>query len=451
MAKSQEEIILDIKVKYDEAVNGIAKFNKQIEESKKYQDDLKKANEALAKAYNDGSISQTYYNKSLEENAKKMIAAKAEIDYNKKAIQALNKEMQNNLKADMEKEGSLNHLRAALASATAKYAKLDESQRNNTKSGLDLKKTIVDITEKIKKEEEFLGDHRRSVGDYETTTRNLRSELKQYVIQLQQMTLEGKRGSSEFKEMQKKVAKLKTAIDSSGKSIKNMASSTQAFDGINQGLQTLIGTYGLYQSALGLSDEENKKLDETMKKLQIAVTALNSLTAIQKALLKESAMMTMLQNTATGVLNASTKAATATMRLFGVSVNTTSTAFKVLRGAIIATGFGLLIVAIGELVAHWEDLTGWLKKSSDGMSGFGKALNKVKEVAMGVYEVIKTYILTPFRALPKIMEGDFKGAFDEIKKGIDVVGNYQKGATEQMAKNQTECDRQFSVGGKTHR
>ncbi|MCL1933499.1 MAG: hypothetical protein FWF53_06800 [Candidatus Azobacteroides sp.] len=422
MPENQNDVIFNIEVKYEEAVKGIAEYTMKIEENRKIQESLKKA-------LRSGIISQEEYNKS-------MAAAKAETDYNKKAVQALSKEIQNNLKIEREKAGSLNALRAALSDANAKYAAMSEEQRKNSDDGKKLKKDITEITAKLKEEEEALGDHRRSVGDYEKATRNLRGELAEYVKQIQEMKLAGQDNTAEFQELIDKAGEIRNAINSANQSLRNMSSSQQAFNGINQGLQTLIGSYGLYQSVLGLSDTENKKLADTMKNLQIVMAALNSLTAIQNALKKESAMMTMLQTTQTKIWDASTKSATATMKLFGVSTTTTSTAFKLLRGAIIGTGIGALVVLVGELIAHWDDLVGWFKKGTDGMSGFGKAVDKIKEVAAGVYEAIKNYIIAPFAALGKIMSGDFNGALDEMKKGLNVFGNYQKGAAEQTVKNQ---------------
>ncbi|MCL1933956.1 MAG: hypothetical protein FWF53_09135 [Candidatus Azobacteroides sp.] len=352
MPQNQNDIILDIKVKYEDAIKKIAELNAKIEENKKVRESLKKALQA-------GAISQEEYNKSIA-------AANAETNYNKEAIQALNKEIQNNLKIEREKEGSLNRLRAALSNANEKYAALSDEERKNSEEGKKLKKEIEDITKKLKDEE---------VG------------LEGYV------------------------------------------------KGVKQGIQTLIDGFGLLQSAVDLSDTENKKLADTIKNLQTVMESLASLESVLSAFKKESAMMTMLQDTATKAWSASTKIATAIMKALGISTTTTSTAFKVLRGAIIATGIGALLVLVGELIAHWDDLTGWFKKGTDGMSAFGKAFDKVKEVAMGVYEVIKTYILTPFRTLGKILSGDFKGALTEMAKGFDVVGNYQKGANEQMVKN----------------
>ena len=54
--------------------------------------------------------------------------------------------------------------------------------------------------------------------------------------------------------------------------------------------------------------------------------------------------------------NATTLAATSIMGLFSKSVNTTSKSFRTLKGAIAATGIGLVLVGVGELVANFDKI-----------------------------------------------------------------------------------------------
>lgn len=57
------------------------------------------------------------------------------------------------------------------------------------------------------------------------------------------------------------------------------------------------------------------------------------------------------------------------------SVNTTATAgLKGIKAAIASTGIGLLIVAVGELAAHWESVTNWIKKAVIGQDDYNRAL-----------------------------------------------------------------------------
>jgi len=150
MAQNKEEIIIKIDVDYAKAVKDIATYQQKIDDLKKSQQDLKKQ---LA----DNAISQEDYGKAMAAN-------KLQIDYNKKAINELSKEVQNNIKIDQAHVGSLEQLKAILSNANLEFGKMSEAQRATSDRGRELSKTITETTAKLKAEEEALGDHRRSVG-----------------------------------------------------------------------------------------------------------------------------------------------------------------------------------------------------------------------------------------------------------------------------------------------
>lgn len=259
-------------------------------------------------------------------------------------------------------------------------------------------------------------------------TQSFRAMRKEIEEQIRMMQLAGEEGTEAYHRLVEEAGRLNDIQGDVAQEIRNMASDTGAFDAILSGTQLVAGGFSVAQGAMALFGSESEDMQKMMVNLQSAIAITTGLQQIQTVVQKESAMMM-------GIHRVATVADTIAMKILGTTTAATSLSFKLLRGAIISTGIGALVVLVGELINHWEDLVGWFKKGTDGMSGFGKAIDKVQEMAMGVYEVIKTYILTPFRTIGKIITGDFKGAFAEIKKGFNVVGNYQKGANEQMVKN----------------
>ena len=140
MATSNEEqSILDIKVRYEDAINGIVKYKQKIEELKEAQKKLKDEVKA-------GTITQ-------EEANKTTAAIDEQVKEYKNTVRELSKEVQNNLKTEKEKEGSLRQLRAELSNLTKQYDSLSEAERKSAK-GQELKKHINDITDNLKKAEE---------------------------------------------------------------------------------------------------------------------------------------------------------------------------------------------------------------------------------------------------------------------------------------------------------
>ncbi|MBQ5630086.1 MAG: hypothetical protein IIV15_02150, partial [Ruminococcus sp.] len=80
-------------------------------------------------------------------------------------VQELSKEVQNNIRMDTEKQGSLRALRAELSNVTKQYDELSEEERKAAK-GLELKAKIQDITTQLKNSEQETGRFYRNVGNY---------------------------------------------------------------------------------------------------------------------------------------------------------------------------------------------------------------------------------------------------------------------------------------------
>jgi hypothetical protein len=88
----------------------------------------------------------------------------------------------------------------------------------------------------------------------------------------------------------------------------------------------------------------------------------------------------------------------------------------------------LFVLAAGLILSNWEAISKAIKTSFPIFNDMGKIFDKLREVAYGAGEVIKSAILMPFKAFSKLIQGDFKGALEEIKNGYNIVDNYKRGA-----------------------
>lgn len=148
---SEEQKIIDIKVKYEDAIYGIIRFQEKLNELTRTQ---KQMDEQLEK----GEITWNEWATQTE-------AAAAATKQYKDNIRVLRKEMQNNLKTEQEQEGSLKSLRAQLSNATKAYDELSRAERNGAK-GQELRKHIEQITDELKRAEEETQRYYRNVGNY---------------------------------------------------------------------------------------------------------------------------------------------------------------------------------------------------------------------------------------------------------------------------------------------
>ena len=151
MADTKTTKILEVVVDNNKAVTAISQYNRLIDEQKAKQNEL-------TKAYKDKKISESEYYKEM---AKSKEIAKT---YSKQ-VQELSKEIQNNIKMDTEKKGSLRALRAELSNVTKQYDELSEEERRAAK-GIELQNKIEKITADLKSSEQETGRFYRNVGNY---------------------------------------------------------------------------------------------------------------------------------------------------------------------------------------------------------------------------------------------------------------------------------------------
>ena len=155
---NENEQILKITVKYDDAIRNIAKYRTSIENLKKEEAEYKKA-------LKDKKISQEEYNAKIVETEKKILEARD-------VVQTLTKEVRNQIKIEKQQTGSLKQLRAQLSNLTAEYDSLSEVGKKGRQRAGNLKIKINGITDSLKEAEGETQRFYRSVGSYEEAIKN---------------------------------------------------------------------------------------------------------------------------------------------------------------------------------------------------------------------------------------------------------------------------------------
>ena len=165
MATSQDTKvkIVDIQVKYQEAVDAMAKYRAAIDEARAQM-------KALKKDLKDGKITQAEYDRQSE-------ASRVFMKQQGDAINTLSRQVQNQIKVQKENEGSLKQLRAELSNATAAYDAMSRAERESAK-GQELKNHIVQITNELKGAEEGTLRFYRNVGNYPTSVTTALGSIK---------------------------------------------------------------------------------------------------------------------------------------------------------------------------------------------------------------------------------------------------------------------------------
>lgn len=169
----KKQVLLEIDLKYDEAIKGIAEYKGSVIDLKNKEADLK----AQLKT---NAITREKYN---QEMARTQILIKE----NNENARILEKALLNNIKAEQAEAGSLVALRAELSNVTADYDAMALADKNTAK-GLALKDKINELTDSLKEGEEGTQRFYRNVGNYEKDINNAVNSNIPFIKQMQDMT-----------------------------------------------------------------------------------------------------------------------------------------------------------------------------------------------------------------------------------------------------------------------
>ena len=243
-------------------------------------------------------------------------------------------------------------------------------------------------------EEKVILETEVKLGNSTNSVKSLKAELRQVTNELANL----EEGSEAFIQAAKKAGALKDKIGD----VKNTigAFNPEAkFKALGDVVGIAANGFAAMQGAMALMGSESKELNKVIAQTQGAIalaTGLNGLLGMGDAF----------------------------KNLKSVGTD----ALKGIKGAIGATGIGLIVVAVGLLVANWESLSKAVKESFPIFNNIGAIFDKLREIAYGTGEVIKNAILMPFKTIGKAIQGDFAGAVEEIKNGYNIIGNFEKGA-----------------------
>jgi hypothetical protein len=155
-----------------------------------------------------------------------------------------------------------------------------------------------------------------------------------------------------------------------------------------QGVETGAAAFQGIQSAVALTGVESEALTETMVKLQAVQGLVNSVSIISNNLNKEAILGIQLRNglekakqfvltgsIAPALANAAATEAQATANVsLAAATSTATTGMKLFRIALIATGIGAIVVAVGLLIANFDKVSAAVMKAYNWFNKLGPAV-----------------------------------------------------------------------------
>jgi len=225
-----------------------------------------------------------------------------------------------------------------------------------------------------------------------TSVGSLKKQLRE--AQNEVMTLADKFGatSKEAVNAAKKAGELKDRIGDA-KALTDAFNPDAKFKALTSSLSGVAGGFGAIQGAMALFGVESDNVQKTLLKVQSAMAISQGLQSVGESIDSFRQLGAVIQNSTIfqKANTAATQAAAVVQKLFTGSVDTTSTGFKNLKLAMAATGIGLLIVAIGALIANFDELSNAISNTSDVEEQHSKAQEAaskaVADYTMKLYSV----------------------------------------------------------------
>jgi hypothetical protein len=212
----------------------------------------------------------------------------------------------------------------------------------------------------------------RAEDDTQKATQSAKARLRDLQKQMLDLEAAGQKNTDQFRRMAAEAGSLKDAIGDTSAQVKALASDTRTLDTFTSAIQGIAGGFAVAQGAAALFGEESEDVQKAMMKVQAALALVNGATAVANALNKDSALMVN--------LNA------AAQRVYAIAVGTSSGALKAFRIALVSTGIGAAVVAIGLLIANFDKLTAAVKgflgiKVKENLDEQIKLMERAAEIA----------------------------------------------------------------------
>ncbi len=255
--------------------------------------------------------------------------------------------------------------------------------------------------------------------------KSLNTQLEETVQQLARMRMEGKVDTPEYDELLAKATEIKQAITAVNDELKKTTSNTQSLDTLIESASLVTAGFNLAQGSLALFGAESEDLEKVTAKLAAGIAVLQGLQEIQVQLKNRESV--------------ANKALTASQALYTTVVGTSTGALKVFRIALAATGIGLIILAIGALVASWDKLTASIKISGPEAEKWGQRIDKIKAIAIGVGNSILQFLVAPIKALYTLFTDGPSAAVDSFTNSLNLIKNYNEGFNWEIQKQNDEA------------
>jgi hypothetical protein len=241
-----------------------------------------------------------------------------------------------------------------------------------------------------------------------TSMAEIKKELKEATFDVLKFTEKFGATSKEATDAAKRVAVLKDAIGDA-RTMTDAFNPDAKFKALASSLAGVAGGFSAVQGIMAVFGKENKNVEQALLKVNAAMALSQGLNALGDSIdsFKTLGAQIKLSTTFIELNSTATKIAAGVQKAFGIATVETSNGFKVLKGAIVATGIGALVVLLGTVIANFDAISDWIKKSPLGA------------LAKGVGDLVEQFT-------------DFVGITSEAERNLNKLSVANKRANEDI-------------------
>ena len=267
--------------------------------------------------------------------------------------------------------------------------------------GIKITTDAAQATEQVKKLDSAFDSTDQSV-------KSLRTQMREAAADVQVLSDKFGATSKEAINAAKKAADLKDRIGDA-KALTDAFNPDAKFKAVASSLAGVAGGFAALQGGMALFGKENKNVEAALLKVNAAMALSQGLQSVGESVdsFKQLGAVIKASTAFQTLNNAATSTATTIQKAFGIATVQTSVGFNVLKGAIIATGIGALVVALGLVIQNFDKISKWIMSSPLG------------DLARGVGNLVQQFT-------------DFIGVTSEAERNLDKLSAANKRANEDI-------------------
>lgn len=306
--------------------------------------------------------------------------SKADEQYDEKVQQLqahqakLNEVMALTSKATMQEKQAISAVAGSYDELVAKAAQLRKEWRAmaiGTPEWTKQAEEINNITTQLKDADAAIGNHQRNVGNYAggviDAFAQLRGEIKKYKAEL----LQAEEGSEEYEQALAKLGEAQFRMKDMTEQAKYaVADVGEVLGAVSKTAQGVVGGFNAMQGVMALAGGEGENLQKVLVKLQAGMAIVQGLQGLEGMIDSVKGLQI--------VLNGGIKRVVAFVKSLGA-----------LKTAIISTGVGALVVALGTLMGKLSEVNNEMEKGSGFAEKYNEGIRKALQALDDTFSEIK--------------------------------------------------------------